>query len=97
MYRIQSSKSFVIPWKYFKFVDAIFCIGQTLISKWMRPAPFIGHRQTHSEIVALRGGTQCLWSCYQIPNARTGTMIRSGIVKENMKPSFRRQYKTKIV
>ena len=35
-------------------------------------APFIGHRQTHSEIVALKGGTQCLASCFQIPMSRLG-------------------------
>ena len=66
-----------IPWKYFKFVDVIYFIRQSFISKrvslgwfsvcwWYNllyrtnfnlqmdaSAPFIGHWQTHSEIVAL--------------------------------------------
>ena len=56
-----------------KFVDdTIFCIGRTLISKWMRPAPFIGHRQTHSEIVALRGGAV---SVELLPNTNVKTVM----------------------
>ena len=71
-----------------KFVDdTIFCIGRTLISKWMRPAPFIGHWQTHSEIVALRGehsvcgAAATKYQCqipntkYQIPNTNVKYQI----------------------
>ena len=59
-----------------KFVDdTIFCFGRTLISKWTRPAPFIGHRQTHSEIVALKGGNTVSGELLPNTNVKTGTMI----------------------
>ena len=45
----------------------------------MRPAPFIGHWQTHSEIVALRGEHTVCGVATNATNVKTVMMIRTNI------------------